>query len=223
MNNYPIIQLLIVEDQHILAESFQRLFSEQSQFNVVGICTNKVEALRALSLLKVDIVLLDLSIPEHGKLTPNVDRGFQILEYLQEHMPHVKSIVLSSYNDYSLIKKSIQLGAMGYLLKNTSLTELLKAIQQVHSGTKYLQNQVEEILHRKDLRNETKITETVQLTRREKEVLTFIAQGLTDMDIADEIGLKKFTVSEFRSHLLRKFSAKNAAELVNKAHRQGIL
>ncbi|MBO9639812.1 response regulator [Siphonobacter aquaeclarae] len=218
------LKILIVEDQQLIAESFTRLLSDSESFEIVGICSNKIEAMRALQLYKLDVVLLDLSLPEYGRDQPGADRGFAILSHIRDQRIAVRTIVLSNFNDYQLIRKAMSLGANGYLLKSTSSIELMKAIRKVGGGEQYLQPEVRDILQQKDPNYLTQVSlEAVQLTSRETQILGLIARGFTDQEIADQIGLKKFTVNEFRSILLRKFEAKNAAELVNKAHEQKLL
>lgn len=218
------LRILIVEDQQLIAESFTRLLSDSASFEIVAICSNKVEAMRALQLHRLDIVLLDLSLPEYGRDQPGADRGFDILSHIRDQRMAVKTIILSNYNDYQLIRKAMALGANGYLLKSTSSTELMKAIRKVGEGEQYLQPEVRDILRQKDPAYLSQLAmEAVQLTNRETQILGLIAQGFTDQEIADQLGLKKFTVNEFRSILLRKFDARNAAELINKAHEQKLL
>jgi len=117
------------------------------------------------------------------------------------------------------------LGARGYLLKNTSIDEIEKAILAVSGGDVYLQKEVEEILKNKQRNTDTDdaFVNAISLTKREKEVLGYILRGFRTEDIAVALSLKKYTVDEYRDNLLRKMNAKNSAELIRIAFETGLL
>jgi DNA-binding NarL/FixJ family response regulator len=218
------IKILIAEDYKLLAQSLKSSLNTLEEFEVIGVCYNSRETILDMDLYKPDILLLDLNMPIAGRDVP-VATGFDVLENLKTNNSNTKSIIISNYNDYSLIKQSLVLGAKGYLLKNTSLDEISLAIMTVWKGGEYIQKEVQN-----NYQNKLKyydeydsFVNSVTLTKRQKEVLVFISQGFSSDEIAKFLKLQKVTVDEYRDNLNKKLKAKNSADLIRIAYESGLL
>ncbi len=220
----PIIRILLVEDKHLIAEAFSKLLTDFSDLEVIAISNNRDEAIHQLSLQSIDIVLLDLQIPLRNLGKPKV-AGFEVLEYLKQNTNRVKTIVLSNYNEYAFIKKAEQLGAKGYLLKNTNSKELYNAIQTVHKGGSYFQNDVETQLKTKQESENSyePVIAYAKLTKREKEVAKMVSHGFTSKDIAEALSIRAGTVDEYRDNIINKLDAKNTADMIRIIYENGLL
>ncbi len=218
------IQVLIADDHKLLAETLSNTLKATNQFEIVAICHTSKDTLWNIQLLQPQIVLLDINMPLVSNDLPRAS-GLEVLAELQTKSNATKVIIISSYNDYTFIKQSLNLGARGYLLKNTSIDEIEKAILSVSSGDVYLQKEVEEILKNKQRNTDTDdaFVNAISLTKREKEVLGYISRGFRTEDIAVALHLKKYTVDEYRDNLLHKMNAKNSAELIRIAFETGLL
>lgn len=218
------IQVLIADDHKLLAETLSNTLKATNQFEIVAICHTSKDTLWNIQLLQPQIVLLDLNMPLVSNDLPRAS-GLEVLEELQAKNNTTKAIIISSYNDYTFIKQSLNLGARGYLLKNTSIDEIEKAILVVSGGDVYLQKEVEEILKNKQRNTDEDdaFVNAISLTKREKEVLGYISRGFRTEDIAVALNLKKYTVDEYRDNLIHKMKAKNSAELIRIAFETGLL
>ena len=218
------IQVLIADDHKLLAETLSNTLKATNQFEIVAVCHTTNDTLWNIQLLQPNIVLLDINMPLVSNDLPRAS-GLAVLEELQAKNNTTKAIIISSYNDYTFIKQSLNLGAKGYLLKNTSIDEIEKSILAVFGGDVYLQKEVEEILKNKQRSTDTDdaFVNAISLTKREKEVLNYISRGFRTEDIAVALSLKKYTVDEYRDNLLHKMNAKNSAELIRIAFETGLL
>jgi DNA-binding NarL/FixJ family response regulator len=218
------IRVLIADDHKLFAQSLLVTLNNNEKIEVVTICHNSKDTLWDLQLHKPDILLLDLNMPTTGKDILRAT-GFDVLEQLKTTSNNpTKAIVLSNYTDYGLIKQSLKLGAMGYLLKNTSIEELELAICEVFAGKTYLpKNVLENIELEKTQQDEDSFVGACLLTKREREVLKLLSKGFTNENIAKALGIKKFTVMEYRENMMNKLKAVNAPDLVRIAYEQHLL
>lgn len=218
------IKVLIADDHKLLAETLSNSLNAKNEFEVVNVCHNSKDTLWNVQMSHPDVLLLDLNMPLVNNDLPRAS-GFEVLEELKKKNEQTKTIIISSYNDYSFIKQSLNLGAKGYLLKNTSINEIAQAILVVNGGKTYIQKEVENHLNNKlsSTNEDDAFVNAVSLTKREKEVLDYISKGFRTDDIATALKLKKYTVDEYRENLLVKMNAKNSAELVRIAFEIGLL
>ncbi len=162
----------------------------------------------------IKLILIDINLPKMD--------GVELCKALLSKQPNTKVIALSSFNDASFIKRMIQNGAKGYLLKNTSGDELITAIKRVASGEEYLSKTVKDTLISSSL-GKSQTAFIPKITRREKEVLTLITEEYTTKEIAVKLFISVATVETHRLHLLSKLGAKNTAGLVRIAVQKGII
>ena len=156
-----------------------------------------------------DIIFMDINLPDKT--------GIDLCKDVKEKYPSVFIIGLSTFNQQSFIQKMMDNGASGYVLKNATQQELLEAIEVVNKGDIYLSDEVAYSLRKQDS------SRIPLLTRREKEVLELIANGLTNVEIAKQLFIGVTTVDTHRKNLLAKFDAKNIASLIKQAVQLNII
>ncbi|WP_185269378.1 response regulator transcription factor [Chryseobacterium bernardetii] len=199
------INIVIVDDHPIIIEGLKMMLKSQPFFNIPETFTSGSEIIRFLDSNKVDIILLDITLPDVN--------GTELCREIKKKSPATSVIMFSNRSERSIIMQSIQNGASGYLLKNTSIEELVICIQGALSGDIVFCNETKQIIS-KPPQNDQPIP---RLTKREKQILHLVAQGKTSNMIAEELFLSPLTVDTHRKNLLQKFHAKNSTELVNQA------
>lgn len=204
-----MINVLIVDDHPVVVEGLRKLFGESDRKFNCAFAYSVAECLKALTVFNPDIILLDINLPDGS--------GIDLCPKIRAQFPNVKIMALSSFGDRSFVTRMLENGANGYLLKHATEEEILKAVDEILNGKTYLGE---------DVANPPETKENPDLpllTRREKEVLKLISDGLTNPEIADKLFISVQTVDSHRKNLLKKFKAKNRAELTKIAFNQGLL
>lgn len=208
-----MIRVLIADDHNVFVEGIESLISGSTEIEVTQHCFNAPSVIEQLAQTAIDVVLLDISFPQ-------IEDGLNLCDYITRTYPAVNVVALTMHDDASLIRRMVKKGARGYLLKNTTKTELLQAIQTVHSGRQYFNEAVTNILLHdgpKSRRSTASAGGKPNLTPRESEVLTRIAQGLTTQQMAAQLFVSAKAVEFHRSSLLMKFGVPNTALLIKTA------
>lgn len=204
------INIILADDHILVREGFKALLKKNKDFNIVAEAKDGNEVMELLSHLNVDILLLDLSMPHLS--------GFEAISFVKEQFPQVKIIILTMHEEAEYIIKSVQKGVNGYLLKNTEPSELYHAIKTVASGENYYTSAVSKILISSVASNESSKPSLYQtLSEREREVLTYIVEGLSAKMIADKLDISPRTAETHKVNIMRKLEVANTAELVRKA------
>ncbi|MCZ4223343.1 response regulator [Pedobacter rhodius] len=207
----PKTKLAIVDDHPIVIEGLLKLLSRKNEFEIAGTFTNGNDFVEFLKLNELDIVLLDIILPDIN--------GIDLCKKIKEISASTVVLALSNHEERSAIMKMIENGASGYLLKNASVEELMHCISEALNGRKSFSKAVTEIIAKPELYT----TSYTKLTRREIEILKLIASGITTPNIARQLFLSKFTVENHRKNLLQKLNAKNVAELISTASQHNLL
>lgn len=200
--------VFIVDDHYMLIEGIHSLLQHDADIEWAGHATNADSCLAFLKQRLPDVILMDINLP--GK------SGIELCREVKDLYPSVFVIGLSTFNQQSFIQKMMDNGASGYVLKNATREELKEAIATVVRGKVYLDEESSQILHREEAGH-------IVLTRREKEVLELIAEGLTNAAIAAKLFISVTTVDTHRKNLLAKFEVKNTAALIRTAARLGMI
>ena len=201
-----MIRVFIVDDHPVVIEGITSLLQNEKDIAWVGQAMNAQSCLGFFVNSIADVVLMDISMP-------GMD-GVELCGVMKEKYPGIMILGLSSFNQGLYIKKMVENGASGYILKNSSKEELIKAIHAVHDGYIYFSGEVGMALQEYQ---KSSMRELPLLTPREKEVLELIAQGYTNPQIAEKIFLSPFTVDSHRKNLLAKLGVKNTASLIRLA------
>ncbi|TXI95296.1 MAG: response regulator transcription factor [Chryseobacterium cucumeris] len=205
------INIVIVDDHPIVIEGLRMMLRSQPFFNVAGSFASGAETLSFIRSEMVDIVLLDITLPDSN--------GTELCREIKKISPSTSVIMFSNRSERSIIMQSIQNGASGYLLKNTSIDDLVIGIRGALSGDIVFCNEIKQII---SLPSQTTLP-IPRLTKREKQILQMVAQGKTSNVIAEELFLSPLTVDTHRKNLLQKFQAKNSTELINLAVQQRMI
>lgn len=187
----------------MVIEGIRSLLQNEKEVEWMGHASNADSCMAFLQQQQPDIILMDISMP--GK------SGIDLCKEVKEKYPNVFVIGLSTFNQQSFIHKMMENGASGYVLKNATQQELMEAITIVAKGKTYLSDEAASALKK----NET--SEMPVITRREKEVLSLIAEGMTNGEIAEKLFISSATVDTHRKNLLVKFQTKNTASLIKTA------
>lgn len=193
----------------MVIEGIRSLLAGQPSIHWQGHATNATDCLDAISGKQPDVLFLDINLPEMS--------GIELCREIKQRYPKIHIVGLSSFNQLSYIQKMMDNLASGYLLKNATADELMEAISIVMSGGKYLSEEVVSVIARKSEQKGPVIT------RREKEVLGLIAEGLTNGEIAEKLFVSQTTVETHRKNLLAKFEVRNTASLVKLAVQGGYI
>lgn len=195
------VKILIVDDHPLVIEGLKSLLANEESIQVAGTASNAFEAISFLKNNEINIAFLDINLPDIN--------GIDLCKKIKEQFPNVKSLALSTFGERAYVSRMIQNGACGYLLKSSSREDILEAIRQVQAGGYFMnvnfdQNQTADIAPK-----------TIPfLTRREKEVLVLIAEGMTNPQIAEKLFVSVNTVNSHRANLLMKFDVGNTASLI---------
>ena len=206
------IHIAIVEDHPIVIEGLKNMLVKEPDFVVTGTFGHEMALMEHLSTTQVEVILMDISLPDVN--------GLDLCKSIHLVYPDIVILILSNHIERSMIMESIQNGAKGYLLKSTSVEEIVKGIKETMNGQFVYSDEVKEIIaqpSRRDFQGRTPIT------KREKQILQMIADGKTSVQIAGELFLSSLTVDTHRKNMLQKFGVKNTAELIIEATRQAIL
>ncbi|HMK04973.1 MAG TPA: response regulator transcription factor [Ferruginibacter sp.] len=201
-----MIRVFIVDDHPVVIEGIHSLLQNEKDMEWAGHAMNAESCLGFFVNNTANVVLMDISMP-------GMD-GVELCAILNEKYPGVYILGLSTFNQGLYIKKMMENGASGYILKNSSKEELLKAIHTVSSGGIFFSGETGEALKEYQRSSASHLPE---LSPREKEILGLIAEGYTNPQIAEKIFLSPFTVDSHRKNLLAKFGVKNTAALIKTA------
>lgn len=197
-----MINVYIVEDHSVVVEGIYSLLQNENGIEIVGNACNATDCLQYFTTHVADIILMDIGLPDMS--------GIDLCALIKKRYPGIMVIALSTFNQGSYINKMMQAGASGYLLKNTGKAELLEAIKTAAAGKTYLSFEVGKEMQ---LNKEMPINVPL-LTKREKEILQLIAEGLTNNQIAEKLFISIDTVDTHRKNLHNKLNVKNTATLI---------
>ncbi len=196
------IKVFIVDDHYMVIEGIKSLLLSDPDIEFIGHASTAISCLSYLEHNEPDILLLDISLPDMS--------GIELCLEIRKIYPTIRIIGLSTFNQHSFIEKMMENGAMGYVLKNATKQELSLAIKNVFHGQKYLSYEASLTLKETHMAS----GDAPLLTRREKEILELISEGMTNPEIADKIFVSVSTVDTHRKNLLAKFKVKNTASLI---------
>jgi DNA-binding NarL/FixJ family response regulator len=201
-----MIRVFIVDDHPVVIEGIHALIQNEREIEWAGHAMNAASCMGYFVNNTADVLLMDISMP-------GMD-GIELCAIIKYRYPGVFILGLSTFNQGIYIKKMMENGASGYILKNTSKEELLKAIRTVSTGGIYFSGEAGESL--KEYQKSSKV-QLAELSGREKEILGLIAEGYTNPQIAEKLFLSSFTVDSHRKNLLAKLDVKNTATLIRLA------
>jgi DNA-binding NarL/FixJ family response regulator len=211
------VRLLLVDDHPVVRKGIASCLAQQDHLQIVGEAADGQEAVRLARELLPDIVLMDIDMPQMS--------GLAVTELLRKELPKIKVLILSMHSNTEYVLRIIQSGACGYVLKEASTEELVRAIDTVSAGEAFFSPEVARVALNKYVRGVglTDATPAAQLTNREREVLIQIAEGMSNKEIAAKLGVGVRTVETHRERIMRKLNIHSVAGLTKFAISKGLV
>jgi DNA-binding NarL/FixJ family response regulator len=201
--------IIIVDDHEFFRNGLKMVINRLKYARVIGEASNGSEFLELLAQKEPDIVLIDIQMP--------VMNGIEATRLALEEYPDLKIVALTMFDDEEYVQSMIDAGAKGFLLKNITREVLDQALQAIQSGNNYYSPELWEFFTKKVVREPRQDEEDVQLTRREREILALICDGLSNKEIADRLFISERTVIGHKSNLLSKTNTKSSVGLLSYA------
>jgi DNA-binding NarL/FixJ family response regulator len=211
------IRVLIVDDHAILREGVRALLQLQPDMEVVGEAANGVDAIAAVGRLDPDVVLMDVAMPGLG--------GIEAAIEMRKLGTRARILILSQYEDREYVRRLLKAGVSGYVLKKSAGSELANAIRAVHRGGLVLDPEVARTAMEEGGPAATgaQADPYESLTDREKQVLKLVAEGRSNKEVAEVLGISVKTAMSHREHVMEKLGVHNRTELVRFAIKKGVI
>lgn len=212
-----VVRVIIVDDHALMRGGLKLMLSNQDDVAVVGEASDGVEALECIGQEQPDIVLLDVSMPNMN--------GLECLKKIKDMYPSVKVILLTMHEDVQYLRQGLAAGAMGYVLKKAADDVLFQAIRTVRSGAIFLPMSMSKCLVN-GLGNESQEKMTGQrksLSEKEKQVLSLIAMGYANAEIAEKLVISTKTVETYKYRIMEKLTTRKRSDLVKYAMQNGLI
>ena len=211
------IRLLLVDDHAVVRSGLRMMLDNEGDAEIIGEASSAAEAIEAAVRLKPNVILMDIGLPDLS--------GIDATREIKKRTPDVSIVALTIHEDEEYFFKMLEAGASGYVPKRAAPEELLTAIRAAASGQVYLYPSLAKLLVRDYLDGGRASAEhpSSDLTDREQEVLTYLAEGASNEQIATSLVISPKTVARHRENIMRKLSLHSRAELVRYAIRKGII
>lgn len=196
------ITVFIIDDHQMLIDGIKALLLNENEFKIVGEALRSTEAIERIKKIDVDVIITDINMPEMN--------GLQLANAIRRVKPEQKILALSMYGDKAVITDMIDAGVKGYVLKNTGKQELITALKLIANGGTYFSGDVAKEINKVD----DSIDKRYVLTPREREIVRYVAQGLSHTEIGDKICISPRTVDTHRTNIMRKLEVHSIAELI---------
>ena len=212
MNHTNSIRILIADDHEVVRRGLSLFLRPFDEFELVGEATNGLEAVESCDRLSPDVVLMDIVMPDMN--------GLEATRIIRQKHPNIHVLALTTFKDEDVVREMLKAGAVGYLLKNTSVDELASAIHTAMTGKLTLAPEAAQALLQPQPQT---ATTNYNLTDREHEVLELMVEGLNNIEIAERLFVARSTVKFHVSSILAKTSATSRVEAVSIALKAGLI
>ncbi len=209
--------IILADDHRIVRQGLHALLKAESDFNVIGEAGDGLEALEMVKKLNPDVAVLDLMMPGLN--------GLEVARQISKQTQHTKVIILSMYDDEGFVLEALSNGVSAYVLKDAGSTDLIKAVREVRDGHRFLSSPLSDraIEVYEHLTKSGKMDKYETLTTREREVLQLSAEGRTNSEIAERLGISVRTSETHRSNVMHKLGVHTQADLTRYAIKRGII
>jgi len=208
------IRILVVDDQNVVRDGVVTMLSFQQDMEVVGEAQNGIQAIEVAKQTRPDVVLMDMMMP--------LQNGITTIPKIKEVLPNVCILVLTSFAESDLVYQAIKVGALGYLLKDTTCHQLIQSIRDVSDGKASIQPSIAMKVIQEFDESSGQGSVTEALTQREMETLRLIARGFSNQEIALFLYVHERTVAKYVSNILKKLQVSNRTQAALYAVRHGI-
>ena len=210
------ITIVLADDHTVVREGLGALLNAEPDFRVVGEANDGLEAVRLTERLQPNVLLVDLAMP--GLI------GLEVIRQVTKRFPEIHVIVLSMHATEDYVLEALRNGASGYILKESSVTEVVKGVRAVAAGRRFLSTSLPQLAIEISLeRGKTALDLYETLTNREREVLQLAAEGHSSMEIGHRLFISPRTVEIHRQNAMRKLGLRNQGELIRYALKKGII
>ena len=209
------ITLGIIDDHFVVIDGLKSMLEKQEGFHILIATQQHKELEEFLQNSNLDVLLMDIQMPGMN--------GVDLCRQLLKIKPGLRIIAFSSFDDSAYVKQLFRLGAKGYLLKNSDKETIIQAVHAVMNGENFIDETIKNILLQESITGQRRSIFDVPLTKREKEILKMIAEGLSSQEIADKLFLSLRTIDTHRFNINQKLDVKNTAGLVKEAIRRGLI
>lgn len=214
------IKIFLVEDHDLVRDGLKALLSSIPDIAIIGEASTGRSLFEKLKIVQPDIIVLDISLPDIS--------GIEITKRLRQEYPQIRVLILSMYTHEDFVTGAIRQGARGYLPKNTSRDELVKAIYAIYRGEEFFGDAISKILLKSFIRNaveqETQEDKpSYNLSARELEILRLYAEGFNNKEIGVKLNISVRTVETHKNHIMKKLGIRSPVEMVKFAIRNKII
>ena len=212
------LRILLADDHTIVRQGLRKILEEDRNWQVVGEAGNGREAVRLATELQPHVAILDIGMP--------LLNGIEAARQIARRLPQTKILILSMHSDEAYIIQALEAGAKGYLLKDTADADLLGAVAAVTRGKSFFSPAVARVMlddYVRRLRDRGIVDRYDTLSEREREIFQLIAEGKTNKEIAELLGVSPSTIETHRGHIMEKLDVHSAVEMVLYAVRKGII
>lgn len=207
-----MIKVAITDDHPLLLEGLKNILGNNNTIDVVNCFTSVSEMNAGLAKQAIDILLLDINLVDTNSI--------ELIKPLKNKYKNLQIIMLSVHNELPVINSTLAEGALGYIQKNASVSEILEGITTVYAGERFLCSQTRSVLEKKSADG---LNQVPKLTRREKEILAEAAKGLTTNQMAEKLFISPHTVESHRKNLIEKFQTSNLSSAIKLAIEYGLI
>ncbi|MET7257319.1 response regulator [Dyadobacter jiangsuensis] len=209
------IEVAIIDDHEVVIDGLVAMLSSSEVLQITYTTQSGRELLGYLETTAPDVLLMDIQMPEIS--------GIELCRQVLQQQPKVNIIAFSSFDDSSYVKNVMRKGAKGYLLKNSDKQTIIRAIERVAGGEEFLDDKIKNILLQETITGQRRSIYEIPLTKREKELVTLIADGHSSQEIADKLYISLRTVETHRLNINQKMGVKNTAGLLKEAIKRGLI
>jgi len=209
------IKIIVVDDHELFRKGVIMVLKRMENVEVVGEAENGKDFLCKLNSIIPDIVFMDIKMPEMNGIDATIEA---IKRY-----PQIKIIALSMFGEEEYLQKMISAGVYGFLLKNSSIEEIERAVNLVSQGKNWYSDELLSYFTSKYIKSAFQTEDDVNISRREIEVLNLVAKGLSNQEIADKLFISRRTVDGHKANLIQKTGSKNIVDLLVFAIKKGLV
>jgi DNA-binding NarL/FixJ family response regulator len=214
------IKILIVDDHEVVRDGLKNILLSLNNVSIAGEAANGEDSISLYDSLKPDLVIMDISMPGMN--------GIEATRIIKENDPNAKILILTMHDNQEYLNQIIRSGAKGFVLKNTDKEELLDAVKTVAGGENFFSKDISKLIIENYIRSakdsdKNEGYKEVPLTKREVEILKYIAEGNSNQEIANKLYISYNTVDTHRKNIMHKLSIKNTAGLVRYAIEKGLI
>ena len=214
------INIVLADDHVLVRNGIKSMLESDTEINVVGEASNGVEALETARALKPDILVLDIRMPEMT--------GLEAVAKLDKYAPQTKGVILSMHDSEEYVIQALDAGAYGYMLKDIDKSEFIKALKQIHKGSKYFSGAVSNVLADRFLTRKSSVRkheaeDQYHLTKKEKQILSMVIDGKQNKQISESLDISIRTIETHRFNIMKKLGVNNAVDMVNKTIKENLV